>query len=1217
MGTHPDLRPLDLMVEEEASPDGSDHAQHVTLDDVATPPAARSPVQARPAAAVPAAPATTLVALFPAAGGPTPVPPAPAAGPAPAPPAPADGTIGPDTRGSGGELPGTPEEARAHVAKLVIAHGEAGARARVERAIVSQGLMLAFMQPGARREAVQRAALVRAELDRVAAENAALRERFGIEAGRMAEQVLADSESEIAAALAGYGVRATPEWRDVVTSVLWKTGDLDLAVDTALRLGKPGSDAAARAGAEGGQDLVRAARELLALQARLGGWMKQKEELSQRIYRKQHPSHHQAGPAAPRAQPDVIADYLRSSQPEEQPGALPAPARPELTNDLRLSPDEQQAYVDAKIRLARHELLARWLAHEQAHPILAAFRDADGQPAGLERLAGAGAKPVRVVLRRALPKLVDNRKTRRALRDGALSPWALPRVVTLAQAGLGIAPGTLQARVVADEARDHASGNTMAVAAVGLGLAVLAAVPTGGGSLTLGAELSGLALEAYLAVDSIERHQIGESAANTHLDRARTLAAEEPSLGWLAVDLLGASVGMGMAVKAMREAASLRHAALAGSVAPEAIARLDKLGNVHGLGAIGSRIAREARESAGRAGTGAVGLAADALAGAHLGTLEQRLGVRVVADAGLGDGVRIQLGADGVRVLHVSVGPQARVADVLVHGDVVRRMERYRGLAGGLRRLGERMRGWLGGASGVNPVPPGTLGHEAWHEVEKHVALLEVRHARLAGGVLDDAASRRVRQEISVLEGRLSEYREVVEDALESGVYVPGRGWVAQDPIGKTTRRAVEQGWPLPETGAKHHFYRESSRTPSGLEMPVKAGAPEGTPRYRPEAGEAGEPTGRLRHAGEKQPTPKFAATDTPADVLAALCGPGNGKSFGAWLEVLERNGMAGRDEILAVITRTEYAKKTHDSVRKKLKDHFRPRLLARLHDPRVPDAESWRLMRALTDDLNNADMGNLVHQWYVRRHAPGASNRARVTPEQAAEKEVILARSRAARLRGGQRDRRDQVGRAQARQGRAAQAKRDGRDGGQERHDHRRAGRAPRGGRAVRVHQTGGRAGERGAVRASLERQGQKAGNPAPARVQCQGRVADHCQQRGAPRLAPLAGAVGIRHEHEGVYLGPGSGATLERGAGAASLHQPGSHGHRSGRQGAKAHGGLARALGAEVQERCRGVLGTQTRVLAGGCRPVRVVPSRRRSGALQRAVSGALRPAVPGRRA
>src|SRR5690606_29894455 len=136
---------------------------------------------------------------------------------------------------------------------------------------------------------------------------------------------------------------------------------------------------------------------------------------------------------------------------------------------------------------------------------------------------------------------------------------------------------------------------------------------------------------------------------------------------------------------------------------------------------------------AGRAGAGAAGLTADALAGAgaNLGALEQRLGVRVVADAGLGDGVRIQLGADGVRVLHVSVGPQARVADVLVHGDVVARMERYRGLAGGMRRLGERMRAWLGGAQGVNPFPPGSIAHEAWHEVEKHVALLEVRHARL------------------------------------------------------------------------------------------------------------------------------------------------------------------------------------------------------------------------------------------------------------------------------------------------------------------------------------------------------------------------------------------------------------------------------------------------------------------------------------------------------
>jgi hypothetical protein len=181
----------------------------------------------------------------------------------------------------------------------VLAHSEKGARARVERAIVSQGLLLAHMQPEARREAARRAGLARAALDQVAAERAALRERFGAEAGRLAERVLADSESEIAAALAGYGVRATPEWRDVVTSLLWKAGSLDLAVDAAMRLGKPDSEAAARAGAEAGDDLVRAARELQGLQARLRGWMTQKQALARRLHQHEHlPLDHGGAPTS-------------------------------------------------------------------------------------------------------------------------------------------------------------------------------------------------------------------------------------------------------------------------------------------------------------------------------------------------------------------------------------------------------------------------------------------------------------------------------------------------------------------------------------------------------------------------------------------------------------------------------------------------------------------------------------------------------------------------------------------------------------------------------------------------------------------------------------------------------------------------------------------------------------------------------------------------------
>ncbi len=207
-GTHPDLRPLDLMVNEEASPGaGFDRGLHVTQDAPSTTLAARSPVQARPAVAAPAAPATTPTALAPAAAGPMPAAPAPAAGPTPIPPAPADGEAGAGGHGAGGELPETPEEARAYVERLVRAHGEAGARARVEQAILSRAMLLMHAPPEAQREAARRVALVRAELGRVAAESAALRERFGVEAGRVAEHVLADGESEIAAALMGYGCR--------------------------------------------------------------------------------------------------------------------------------------------------------------------------------------------------------------------------------------------------------------------------------------------------------------------------------------------------------------------------------------------------------------------------------------------------------------------------------------------------------------------------------------------------------------------------------------------------------------------------------------------------------------------------------------------------------------------------------------------------------------------------------------------------------------------------------------------------------------------------------------------------------------------------------------------------------------------------------------------------------------------------------------------------
>jgi hypothetical protein len=65
---------------------------------------------------------------------------------------------------------------------------------------------------------------------------------------------------------------------------------------------------------------------------------------------------------------------------------------------------------------------------------------------------------------------------------------------------------------------------------VTLGLAILAAAPTGGSSLAAGAAFAGLALDVYLVWDALDSHQTRRAASNTNIDKARSLSEQDPSL---------------------------------------------------------------------------------------------------------------------------------------------------------------------------------------------------------------------------------------------------------------------------------------------------------------------------------------------------------------------------------------------------------------------------------------------------------------------------------------------------------------------------------------------------------------------------------------------------------------------------------------------------------------------------------------------------------------
>jgi hypothetical protein len=347
---------------------------------------------------------------------------------------------------------------------------------------------------------------------------------------------------------------------------------------------------------------------------------------------------------------------------------------------------------------ARSHLHTRWLQLESEHPVLAAFRDGDDDLAGLQLVAAAGGEDAtRRVLHAVLPKVKNIQLTRRNL-GGHVDPLALPPVVELTRQRLHVPPGSVRDRAVTEMVDDaRAEWKDWAIEAVTVGLAILTAVPSGG-TLVLGAELAGLALDAHLALDAADDHTAGRAVSDTDLDKARSLSQQEPTLAWLAVELVGLPISAVLAAQTFRQAASIRQTRRAGHpVSPAAVDSLDQIGRGIGVENLGGRVADEPppRAPARRLepAPGHHALYADVtgeLAASNPAALSRRLGVPVEIDDSLATGVTIVFRVDEtsqeVAIHTIRAGRAAATADVLAHRRTVDLLRRYSRLLGRLRR---------------------------------------------------------------------------------------------------------------------------------------------------------------------------------------------------------------------------------------------------------------------------------------------------------------------------------------------------------------------------------------------------------------------------------------------------------------------------------------------------------------------------------------------------
>lgn len=253
--------------------------------------------------------------------------------------------------------------------------------------------------------------------------------------------------------------------------------------------------------------------------------------------------------------------------------------RQQIDKDVNSNPEYQQAVINYQLMFDKHA---------GKFPLLAAFRD---NPQGMAAAANGGKNPAAaaVIGKELDQKLKDVETTTENLHAGKLKVWTLPNVVAATKKAHHIEKGKVENKFVdervAEIHSDEAIKN-LAIAAIGIAVAIVAAVATAGGSLIVAgvAAGAGVGMSTAALVKDIQEYNVMSAAHNTDLDKAKAISQEDPSLIWVAMDLIALGMDLGAAFSAFKqiaapirevlEAQRLARAAAAGAEGAEATSKL-------------------------------------------------------------------------------------------------------------------------------------------------------------------------------------------------------------------------------------------------------------------------------------------------------------------------------------------------------------------------------------------------------------------------------------------------------------------------------------------------------------------------------------------------------------------------------------------------------------------------------------------------------------------
>jgi hypothetical protein len=186
---------------------------------------------------------------------------------------------------------------------------------------------------------------------------------------------------------------------------------------------------------------------------------------------------------------------------------------------------------------------------ENKYPVLAPFADKMDNPEGLATLANKDPSNANAKAKLVGAKLKETLLNIKKVEDKGddLNVWRLDKLVEVTKVTSGFKDHPARNGLVDWKFKDEKPGPLSSILLLALNiLALVFAAPTGGLSLALAAGVN-----AAVAVVHIRDYLLEQALAGSGLGAAKSLSENEPSLFWLAVEVIGAAVDVGAAAAAV------------------------------------------------------------------------------------------------------------------------------------------------------------------------------------------------------------------------------------------------------------------------------------------------------------------------------------------------------------------------------------------------------------------------------------------------------------------------------------------------------------------------------------------------------------------------------------------------------------------------------------------------------------------------------------------